>query len=138
MRRWADESVQNVFGEMGFGDTLWVPRVDVYETDESVVARICAPGVRADNMEISLTSDGRQLVLRGFREEDQEARRSAIRYHQLEIYTGPFERTVQLPPDIVYDRDGVAAVCRDGFFVVSVPKVKAQQTGPRSVPISSD
>lgn len=139
IRRMADESP---FGSpehwlLSGQDTLWTPRVDVYETCEAVVVKVCAAGVQPDRIDISLSADGKSLTVRGMRDEDLEAREQALRYHQLEIYTGPFERTITLPADVVYERDSLRAVARDGYFTITLPKRTAEEAGPRSVPISS-
>jgi len=138
MEKWADESVRSMFAERMPGDGLWVPRVDIYETEDAVVVKICAAGVEASDLSLTLSADGRYLHIQGVRSDDHEARSRAVRYHQLEIYTGPFERTVALPHVGGLDRERVSAVARDGFFVVTLPKLAVDLAGPRSVPISSE
>lgn len=136
--RWADDAMRRIMGDTFFGDALWVPRVDIYETKDALVVKVCAAGVSPESIDISLSGDSRQLTIRGVRGEDEQARREALRYHQLEIYTGPFERTVQLPPDIRVDRDAVNAVASNGIFCITLPKATAETAGPRTVPVSSE
>jgi HSP20 family protein len=50
-------------------------------------------------------------------------------FHQMEVYLGPFERTVPLPSHLHLDRDTIQAVFRDGFLNITLPKL---QTPPRS------
>lgn len=139
MRRMADESMRGDSENWIWtgNEPLWTPEVDVYETCEAVVVKVCAAGVQADRIDISLSADGRSLTVKGFRDEDPEAREQALRYHQLEIYTGPFERTVSLPPDASYDRERLSAVARDGYFCIRLPKRQMDEPNPRSVPISA-
>ncbi|MCC6484965.1 MAG: Hsp20/alpha crystallin family protein [Armatimonadetes bacterium] len=136
--RWADDTMRRIIGDTFFGDALWVPRVDIYETKDALVVKVCAAGVSPESIDISLSGDSRQLTISGVRGEDEDARREALRYYQLEIYTGPFERTIQLPADIRVDRDAVSAVVSNGIFCITLPKATAEAAGPRAVPISSE
>ncbi len=138
MENWADESVRSMFGERLMGDALWTPRVDIYETRDAVVVKVCAAGVSSENLNLTLSADGRYLHIQGVREDDVEARSCAVRYHQLEIYTGPFERTVALPPIGEIDREKLTATVKDGFFTVTLPRLAVDPAGPRSVPITSE
>jgi len=60
----------------------------------------------------------------------KESRSSRRRCHQLEIYYGPFERSINLPEDVAIDRERLSADYRSGFLVVQLPK-----SGARSAPI---
>jgi HSP20 family protein len=139
MRHMADESMRGMSENWIWtgNEPIWTPQVDVYETCEAVVVKVCAAGVQPDRIDISLSADGRSLYIKGIRDEDPEAREQALRYHQLEIYTGPFERTVALPTEVVYDRDNLSAVARDGYFCIRLPKRAAEDNQARSVPISA-
>lgn len=136
--RWADESIRDFFEEAFYGNSLWHPRVDVYETAETVVVRVCAPGVASEKMDISLGTDGRTLLVRGVREDDPHAREGCVRYHQIEIYTGPFQRSIPLPSDVQYDLEQIAATHKDGFFVITLPKKVDEISTPRTVPITAE
>jgi HSP20 family molecular chaperone IbpA len=41
----------------------------------------------------------------------------------LEVYFGPFERAVQLPQQVPVDRERLSAVYKDGFLIVTLPKL---------------
>ena len=58
-----------------------------------------------------------------------------ILFHQMEIYLGPFERVLALPPGAEVDRDGVAATFRDGFLLVTLPK-RVKPAGPQNTQIT--
>jgi HSP20 family molecular chaperone IbpA len=40
----------------------------------------------------------------------------------MEIYFGPFQRIIPLPPQFAVDRERVQACYRDGFLVVKLPQ----------------
>lgn len=112
------------FPERLHGDH-WQPDVDVFETEEAFVVRAELAGVRRG--ELRVTVDGDRLRIRGMR--DGEGRR-AVRLHQMEIATGPFERSLRIPEDV--DRDQVSAHLEDGLLTVTLGK---RSTGRRTVPV---
>ena len=124
MRRVSDDMLLQVFRVSGMTGDLWTPRVDVYETADDVVVKVCAAGLAPDQMELSISSDNKFLTLRGMRIEQDDDKSDRIRYYQLEVYYGPFERIVALPREVSVDRDKLTAAYRDGFLKVVLPKRK--------------
>ena len=112
------------------------PRVDIYETAESVVAKVCVAGLAPDQMELTISGDNKFLTLRGVRVELDDDKADRIRYHQLEVYYGPFERIVPLPAEVAIDRSKLAASYKDGFLKVVLPKV--QQTNSKKIKSKND
>jgi HSP20 family protein len=104
---------------------IWRPPTDVYETDDCIVVKVEAAGMRAEEFEISLNA--RRLTIGGVRH-DASAK---LGYQQMEIQYGSFETDVHLPKPIVEDE--VEATYEDGFLVVHLPKRK-----PRHIPVSSN
>ena len=105
MRRVSDDVLLHMFRISSTSGEVWSPRVDVYETVESVVVKVCAAGLDPDQIELMISGDNRFVTLRGLRVENDEDKADRIRYHQLEIYYGPFERIIALPSDIPIDRE---------------------------------
>ena len=128
MRRVSDDVLLQMFRISSMSGEVWSPRVDVYETADSVVVKVCAAGLDPDHMELTISGDNKYLTLRGMRTEQDDDRAQRIRYHQLEVYYGPFERVLSLPADIPIDRDKLSATYRDGFLKVSLPKLKEHMT----------
>ncbi len=122
MRRVSDDMLLQVFRASGMAGELWTPRVDVYETANNVVVKVCAAGLVPDQMELTISSDNRFLTLRGVRVEQDDDKSERIRYYQLEVYYGRFERIVSLPAEVAVDRDKLTATYRDGFLKVVLPK----------------
>lgn len=123
MRRVSDDVLLHMFRISSASGEVWSPRVDVYETVDSVVVKVCAAGLDPNQMELSISGDNRFVTLRGVRIEVDEDKTDRIRYHQLEIYYGPFERIIALPPDIAVDREHLVAAYKDGFLKVVLPKL---------------
>jgi len=136
MRRLSDEALLQMFRVPGMPQDTWSPRVDVYETDDDIIVKVSASGVRPKDIDISLSADGRHLTVRGLRAEDDNEKRVRRRYYQLEIYYGPFERIIHLPADIAVDRNRLRASYKDGFLRVVLPKVKSDKSSEaRTIPI---
>lgn len=139
MQRLSDEALLSVFGPLGTTERFWQPPVDVCETEQAVVVKAEIAGVQPDRINVSLSADDRILVISGIRSEDEEERRVRVRCYQLEIYYGPFERHVALPPDLSIDRENISATYRNGVLTVRIPKrVQEEASVTRRIPIVED
>lgn len=90
--------------------------LDLYETDEHVVLELAAPGLTADDLDISL--EGRQLSIRA---RVPDAEDDGRRYWLQTIPRGEIDRTVKLPVSV--DVDAIDARVRDGLLRLTMPKV---------------
>ncbi|MDO8684947.1 MAG: Hsp20/alpha crystallin family protein [Armatimonadota bacterium] len=137
MRKLSDEALLQMFRLPGMTQEAWAPRVDVYETDNELVIKVCAAGLKPHDIDISLSGDNKHLAIRGRRGEDYAQKSVRRRYYQLEIYYGPFERIVHLPADVPIDRDQLRATYKDGFLLIVMPKLKDDQsTIVKNIPIT--
>lgn len=137
MQRLSDDALLSVFGTLGATERFWQPPVDLCETEDALVVKAEIAGVQPDRINVSLSADDRMLVISGIRAEDEEERRARVRCYQLEIYYGPFERHVTLPPDILIDRDNISASYRNGVLTVRLPKrVQEEIPATRRIPIT--
>lgn len=108
------------------GDTAGQLLVDVYLTADEVVVRASLPGVKAEDIEITLM--GNQLTLSG-------TYGSALRNVAYRVYERPignFTRTVTL--DMPVDTQSAEATLQDGVLTVALPKKKRAQS-PQAVKI---
>jgi len=116
-------------------DRFWEPPVDVHETVEELIVKVEIAGVKPENLQITLDGNG-DLVIRGVRvEEDAECSRRK-RCHQLEIYFGPFQRTIQISEHIRLDRDRITASYRDGFLTITLPKMAPPEPASTEIEVS--
>jgi len=95
----------------------WRPSVDIYEDAENVVVVAELAGVEAGDIEITL--DGRIVRIAGHRRPGLVPR-EAVRFYQLEIDHGAFDRVFRLPVDV--EEQGVSATLREGYLRVQLPK----------------
>lgn len=124
----ADELWRRFLHSVAAPDRFWEPRADVYETRDAVKIRVELPGVKPDSIHVELAADLRSLTVAGVREEERHETEERVLFHQIEIYVGPFEREIPLPPDAEVERNGVEAVYRDGFLLATLPRRQKAST----------
>jgi len=135
MQRCSAEAMRRLLELPADVQEFWLPRADVYETEDELIVRVEVAGVQRESLSVSLSADRRVLSIRGARIEEHVDDRKKIRYYQLEVYFGSFERDVLLPRDIAVDADRLSATYRDGFLVVTLPKLPEAQIS-RTIPIT--
>jgi HSP20 family protein len=91
--------------------------VDVYQTKDNVVIKAPIAGVKADDIDISVSED--VVTLRGERVEEKEVDRE--HYYVQECYWGSFSRSVILPTSTVAEK--AVASLKDGVLTITIPKV---------------
>ena len=104
-----------------------MPAMDVYETDEKVVVAVELPGIKAEDVEVSVEDS--TLTVSGKREFASEVTEES--YHRIERRYGSFSRAVSLPPQV--DTAKVEARFEDGILIVEVPKV--EKAKPKKIQI---
>ena len=115
--------IDRVFGplevpERATFETAWVPSVDLSETDTEFVARLEAPGVHKENMDVNL--EGNVLTLSGHREFGKDEEKEGFIYRERE--EGKFVRSMRLPKPV--EGAKVAATYQDGILTVRLPKAQ--------------
>jgi HSP20 family protein len=119
LREMMDRMIDEVF-ERPFGVTFagQVPAIDMYQTDNEVVVKAALPGVKADDVQISVTGD--VLTIKGeIKQEEEQKGRS---YHIREHRWGAFERSIILPTAVVADK--ARAEFENGILTITLPKAE--------------
>jgi HSP20 family protein len=106
----------------------WVPAVDVFEEADSIRITAEVPGVKPEDIEISV--EGNLLTIRGTKE--QEAEERTERVHRYERMYGVFERTFTLPASV--DPQSIKASYDNGVLTVVLPK--SEKAKPRRIEVS--
>ncbi|HEX3474802.1 MAG TPA: HSP20 family small heat-shock protein [Kofleriaceae bacterium] len=115
----------------GRRDAAWNPGFEIRETDDAFVFRADMPGVRNEDLEISMI--GNQLQITGKREQEQQ--QDEGRYHTYERAYGSFARVFALPDSA--DVDSIRAELSNGVLTLSVPKKPGSAPQRRKVQIGS-
>ena len=107
--------------------TGWSPALDLYETGDHLVALVEVPGMRKEDIEISL-HDG-TLTISGERKQEGTNGETAQR---TERYVGTFRRNITLPTRV--DAGKVSATYENGILKVTLPK--AEEAKPKQIQVS--
>jgi HSP20 family protein len=104
------------------------PAVNVWQSDNEVFAEAEVPGVKAEELDISVV--GNELTIKGTRQQVTDEKAA---YHRRERGAGAFARVVRLPMDV--DAEKVQASLRDGVLTLTLPKAEAAK--PRRINVAS-
>lgn len=94
------------------------PKVDVIDRDDDVLVRAQMPGVKKEDVEISIS--GATLTIRG--ETKHEEKEEKGDYYRCEISRGAFSRMLTLPADV--DESKANATMKDGMLELTLPKLE--------------
>jgi HSP20 family protein len=101
---------------------------EAWETAQSVIIRLEVPGMRKEDLDISIRAN--MLVVRGVKHSEGE--HEGRRYSLMERAFGTFERSIPLTHDV--DREQTEVSYRDGVVTVIMPKT--DPIPPRQLDIS--
>jgi HSP20 family protein len=128
------EEMDRLFGS-AFGPIMrspgsfhrWSPPLDVYQDKDSFTVVIDLPGLRKENIEISLREQN--LTVSGKRPIEENTGEPGFR---AERFYGTFQRTVQLPTQV--DPNAVKASYQNGILKLVLPKSEAAK--PKQIAVS--
>jgi HSP20 family protein len=106
----------------------WTPALDVYEDKDSFVVKAELPGMKKEDIEVSL-HDG-SLSISG--ERKTETKREESEVYRAERFFGRFQRTVSLPTTVAADK--VKAAYNDGILTITLPKT--EEAKPRKIDVA--
>lgn len=109
------------------GDDGLAPALDVAEEDDSFVVRVSVPGVKPEEIDITLTDN--VLTIRGEMKADEEIKEE--HYHVRERRWGSFVRSVTLPTPV--EQEKIDASYENGVLTLRLPKSEAAK--PRRIAV---
>ncbi|NQW22451.1 MAG: Hsp20/alpha crystallin family protein [SAR202 cluster bacterium] len=98
----------------------WMPSVDVFRRDGTIVVQADLPGMEMGDIEVSVENN--QLIIRGHRQESKET--TVANFQSLERATGDFYRAVKLPPGVLEDL--IEATYENGVLEVIIPLTESR------------
>jgi len=122
--------IDHLFGRWGLSLPNWpalavsYPPVNIWEDNEFVHAEAELPGLKLEDLEISVTAEN-DLVLKGKREPVAPEK---VEWHRHERGFGSFERKLQLPAGV--DANKVKARLENGVLTIQLakrPEVKSRR-----------
>jgi HSP20 family protein len=103
--------------------------VDVYETDESVVVKTAVPGVKVEDIDVSITGD--TLTIKAETKEEEEIKRE--NYLRRERRFGSMCRSITLPGGLEMDK--ADADYSEGILTLTFPKT--EEVKPKSIKVTA-
>jgi HSP20 family protein len=113
---------ENLFPEISERDDMnlmeWLPVVDTYEKDESIVVKAELPGMKKEDISIDVKNN--ILTISGERKHEEKVEKSD--FYRSERFYGRFQRCFTLPDSV--DAEQVDASYKDGILEVKIPKTE--------------
>ena len=100
----------------GFATASFVPPVDIYETEQSVVLKVEVPGVEQKDLDIRIENN--TITIRGERRFEKEVKEE--NFHRVERRYGSFQRSFTLPNTV--NSENVTADYENGLLKVTLAK----------------
>ena len=107
----------------------WMPSMDVFETEDRIVAEVELPGIEPDKVDVSVEDS--TLTVSGSREFTDQLKDENV--HRVERRYGAFARAITLPQTA--DTEKVEAKFDKGVLRVEVPKV--ERAKPKRIEIKA-
>jgi HSP20 family protein len=108
----------------------WAPAVDIKEEADKFVIHADIPGVKPENIEVSMEAG--VLTVKG--EKESETKTEKEGYKRVERTSGSFYRRFSLPDSA--DGDAINAKCKHGVLEIIIPKREAIK--PKRINVSSE
>lgn len=112
-----------------YGGASEFPPVNIWSGEDDIVLTSEIPGVKADDLDISVK--GNILTLKGSRKIDEPEGDRA--WHRRELSDGAFERSWRLPFSV--DADGIDARLENGVLKLTLPR--AEKDKPKKIKVNS-
>ena len=117
-RLWRTVGVRDIVGE---GAESWVVPLDVVQEAEDIVVRASLPGVRPEDVQVTIEDD--VLTIKGESVVEQETKEGS--YLMRERRAGSFHRSLRLPDTV--DTAKADSGYRHGVLTISFPKQEAKK-----------
>jgi HSP20 family protein len=104
-----------------------VPALDLFTTQEAVIAKVALPGVKPEDVDVSIADD--LVTVRGSYEEQKETKDAG--YTHRELSRGAFSRSFALPTSV--NAEEATASFRDGLLTLTLPKT--EEVKPKHVKV---
>jgi HSP20 family protein len=133
-REWAtlSDRMRKFFTDISEGFTFeagsYTPRVDVADDEEKVYVMVEVPGIKKDEIKLSIQDD--VLTIKGEKKkQDIEERKN---YYRAERCYGFFSRSFTLPVEV--DTESIKAQLEEGVLYIEFPKV-TKKSSEKSIDI---
>ncbi len=129
MDRLMDELVSPAYrpARAGWEGAIASIPMDVYQTDKEYVVKATLPGVKADDLDVSIV--GETLTIKATTQQEKDVKDES--WLLKETQYSAFSRSVTLPSEVQADK--VDANLEGGILTLRIPKAEAMQ--PKSIKV---
>lgn len=107
----------------------WEPAVDVYEDKDKITVRAELPGMKQQDIQVSVERN--TLTISGERKEEEEHKEGET--YRSERFYGRFQRSITLPQPV--DSGKIKATYKDGVLEVICPK--SEEAKPKQIEVKA-
>jgi HSP20 family protein len=125
--RYFDETMFSPLAWRFFHGEALTPLVDVHQTDDDIIVTVSLPGIKPEDVNVTLT--GRTLTVSGELKATEQVEREQYVYRERRM--GAFNREMRLPVRV--EGDKAQATFENGLLRLSLPK--AEESKPRQIEI---
>ncbi|HEX2194926.1 MAG TPA: Hsp20/alpha crystallin family protein [Candidatus Limnocylindria bacterium] len=130
MDRLFEDSIVSPLTTRGYnGGESVTPALDVRQTPDEIVVTASLPGVKPDDVDITIT--GQTLSIRGEFKEEEKVNRDQYLYRERRF--GTFHRQLQLPVRV--QGEAASATFENGVLTLTIPK--AEEVKPRQIQVKA-
>jgi len=108
---------------------MGTPAVDMYEIDDAIVVKSAIPGIKTEDLEVSVTGD--VLTIKGETRANEEIKEENYLYREHRY--GSFCRTLTIPAPVVTDE--AKAEFENGILTLTLPKT--EEIKPKAIEIKA-
>lgn len=109
----------------------FIPPVDVYEDEHTLVLKLEVPGIKQEDLDVRV--ENQTLTVKGERRFEKNEKEE--NFHRIERRYGTFARTFTLPQTV--DTNAPKATYEQGVLTISLPKKEAAKPKQVKVEIGS-
>jgi HSP20 family protein len=106
----------------------WTPALDLFEDKDNLVVKVELPGMKREEIEVSLHEGS--LSISGERKSEEKHEEADV--YRTERFVGRFQRTVALPTPVAADK--VKAHYKDGILTITLPKT--EEAKPKHIDVN--
>lgn len=127
--------INSLFDFTGMADSQGIfdrsisPALDVIETDEALVITCDLPGMKDEDIDLSVSAGA--LTIKGEKKREQVDEKTRV--YRREIWDGSFQRTVSLPPTA--DIDNTDAHFSNGVLTINIPR--KEEAKPKKIELKA-
>ncbi len=128
MERWFDDRLfRPIWPLTGDAEHVVAPALDLYTTPEAVIANVALPGVKPEDVDVSIGDD--MVTISGSYKEEKETTEAG--YVHRELSHGTFSRSFSIPTAVKADL--ATAQFKDGLLTLTLPK--SEEVKPKHVKV---